>query len=82
MFPTKIINDPIYGFIKINNPFILKLIDHPFVQRLKRIKQLGLAEFVYPGAHHTRFHHASYETSSLLYGDDGRPSFHMCQTFT
>jgi uncharacterized protein len=58
MFPTKIINDPIYGFIKINNPFILKLIDHPFVQRLKRIKQLGLAEFVYPGAHHTRFHHA------------------------
>ncbi len=58
MFPTKIINDPIYGFIKINNPFILELIDHPFFQRLKRIKQLGLAEFVYPGAHHTRFHHA------------------------
>jgi HD superfamily phosphohydrolase len=58
MFPTKIINDPIYGFIKINNPFLLKLIDHPYFQRLKRIKQLGLAEFVYPGAHHTRFHHA------------------------
>jgi len=58
MFPTKIINDPIYGFIKINNPLILELIDHPFFQRLKRIKQLGLAEFVYPGAHHTRFHHA------------------------
>ncbi|MHA8086345.1 HD domain-containing protein [Aquirufa sp. Wall-65K1] len=58
MYPTKIINDPIYGFIKINNPFILKLIDHPYFQRLKRIKQLGLAEFVYPGAHHTRFHHA------------------------
>ncbi len=58
MYPTKIINDPIYGFIKINNPFLLKLIDHPYFQRLKRIKQLGLAEFVYPGAHHTRFHHA------------------------
>jgi len=58
MYPTKIINDPIYGFIKINNPFILQLIDHRFFQRLKRIKQLGLAEFVYPGAHHTRFHHA------------------------
>ena len=58
MFPTKIINDPIYGFIKINNPLILALIDHPYFQRLKRIKQLGLAEFVYPGAHHTRFHHA------------------------
>jgi hypothetical protein len=58
MHPTKIINDPIYGFIKINNPFLLKLIDHPYFQRLKRIKQLGLAEFVYPGAHHTRFHHA------------------------
>jgi hypothetical protein len=58
MFPTKIINDPIYGFIKINNPLILQLIDHPYFQRLKRIKQLGLAEFVYPGAHHTRFHHA------------------------
>ena len=58
MFQTKIINDPIYGFIKINNPLILELIDHPYFQRLKRIKQLGLAEFVYPGAHHTRFHHA------------------------
>ncbi|MFM1755075.1 MAG: hypothetical protein RLZZ236_2014, partial [Bacteroidota bacterium] len=58
MYPTKIINDPIYGFIKINNPLILELIDHPYFQRLKRIKQLGLAEFVYPGAHHTRFHHA------------------------
>lgn len=58
MYPTKIINDPIYGFIKINNSFILQLIDHRFFQRLKRIKQLGLAEFVYPGAHHTRFHHA------------------------
>ena len=55
---TKIINDPVHGFIKINNPLILDLIDHPYFQRLKRIKQLGLSEFVYPGAHHTRFHHA------------------------
>lgn len=54
----KIINDPIYGFINIHHSFILELLDHPYFQRLKRIKQLGLAEFVYPGAHHTRFHHA------------------------
>lgn len=55
---TKIINDPVHGFIKINNPLILEIIDHPYFQRLKRIKQLGLTEFIYPGAHHTRFHHA------------------------
>lgn len=55
---TKIINDPVHGFIKINNPTILGIIDHPYFQRLKRIKQLGLTEFIYPGAHHTRFHHA------------------------
>lgn len=54
----KIFNDPIYGFISIRYPIILKLIDHPYFQRLSRIKQLGLTYLVYPGAHHTRFHHA------------------------
>jgi len=54
----KILNDPIYGFITIRYPIILKLIDHPYFQRLNRIKQLGLSYLVYPGAHHTRFHHA------------------------
>jgi len=54
----KIINDPIYGFIKLNNGIILDLIDHPYFQRLRRITQLGLSYLVYPGAHHTRFHHA------------------------
>ena len=54
----KILNDPIYGFITIRYPIILKLIDHPYFQRLNRIKQLGLSYMVYPGAHHTRFHHA------------------------
>ena len=54
----KILNDPIYGFITIRYPILLKLIDHPYFQRLNRIKQLGLSYLVYPGAHHTRFHHA------------------------
>ena len=54
----KIINDPIYGFIKIEEGIITKLIDHPYFQRLRRISQLGLSYLVYPGAHHTRFHHA------------------------
>jgi HD superfamily phosphohydrolase len=54
----KILNDPIYGFITIRYPIILNLIDHPYFQRLNRIKQLGLSYLVYPGAHHTRFHHA------------------------
>ena len=55
---SKIINDPVYGFITINKGILLKIIDHPFFQRLARIKQLGLTYLVYPGAHHTRFHHA------------------------
>ena len=54
----KIINDPVFGFINIPNEFIFQIINHPFVQRLNRIKQLGLAFFVYPGAVHTRFHHS------------------------
>jgi len=54
----KILNDPIYGFITIPNPFIYDLIQHPYFQRLRRISQMGLSYLVYPGAHHTRFHHA------------------------
>ncbi len=54
----KIFNDPIYGFITIPSDFILDLIEHPYFQRLRRIKQLGLTELVYPGATHSRFHHA------------------------
>lgn len=53
----KIINDPVYGFITIPDPTIFDLIEHPFVQRLRRIKQLGMTHMVYPGALHTRFHH-------------------------
>ncbi len=58
MNKKKIINDPLYGFITIPNDFFYDLINHPFFQRLRRIKQLGLADYVYPGANHTRFHHA------------------------
>ncbi len=54
----KIINDPIYGFIQIPFERVFQLIEHPFFQRLRRIRQLGLTDLVYPGAHHTRFHHA------------------------
>lgn len=54
----KIFNDPIYGFITIPNTLVYDLIQHPYFQRLRRISQMGLSYLVYPGAHHTRFHHA------------------------
>lgn len=54
----KIFNDPIYGFITIPNSLVYDLIQHPYFQRLRRISQMGLSYLVYPGAHHTRFHHA------------------------
>lgn len=53
----KIFNDPVYGFISVPYELILDIIDHPYFQRLRRIKQLGLSHLVYPGALHTRFHH-------------------------
>ena len=53
----KIINDPIYGFISIPDEFIFDIIEHPYLQRLRRISQLGLSHLVYPGAVHTRFQH-------------------------
>ena len=56
---NKIINDPVYGFITLNKGILLNIVDHPYFQRLSRIKQLGLTYLVYPGAHHTRFHHAA-----------------------
>ena len=54
----KILNDPIYGFITIPSTLLYDLIEHPYFQRLRRIKQMGLSSLVYPGAEHTRFHHA------------------------
>lgn len=54
----KLFNDPIYGFITIPSDRIFRIIAHPFFQRLRRITQMGLSYLVYPGAHHTRFHHA------------------------
>ncbi len=54
----KIINDPIYGFIQITNPLVFDIIEQPYFQRLRRITQMGFSNLVYPGANHTRFHHA------------------------
>lgn len=54
----KIVNDPVYGFISIGDDLLFDLIEHPWFQRLRRIRQLGLSDYVYPGAHHSRFHHA------------------------
>ncbi|MFN0212949.1 MAG: HD domain-containing protein [Saprospiraceae bacterium] len=54
----KIFNDPVYGFVSVPHGILLDLIDHPYFQRLRRIRQLGLTSYVYPGALHTRFHHA------------------------
>ncbi|MCU0442883.1 MAG: HD domain-containing protein [Bacteroidia bacterium] len=57
MNKKKIINDPVYGFVAIPSDLIYDLIEHPYFQRLRRIKQLGLSSWVYPGALHTRFQH-------------------------
>ena len=58
MNKRKIINDPVYGFITIPYEIIYDIVEHPWFQRLRRIQQLGLSHLVYPGAIHTRFHHA------------------------
>jgi HD superfamily phosphohydrolase len=57
-YPRKIINDPVYGFITIDDPLILEIISHPYYQRLRRIHQMAFASLVYPGAVHTRLHHS------------------------
>lgn len=54
----KILNDPVYGFIGVPKGIVLELVEHPYFQRLRRIKQVSLTHYVYPGALHTRFHHA------------------------
>ena len=58
MSQNKLLNDPIYGLVDMPSGLIFKLIEHKYFQRLRRIKQLGLTDYVYPGALHTRFHHA------------------------
>ena len=65
MSEAKIINDPVFGFIKIPRGVLLNIVRHPLMQRLTRIKQLGLASVVYPGAQHTRFHLVSEAVFSL-----------------
>ncbi|TRX54294.1 HD domain-containing protein [Fulvivirga sp. M361] len=58
MNKKKIFNDPVYGFIHIKSDLVFDIIEHPVFQRLRRIRQLGLTDLIYPGALHTRFHHA------------------------
>jgi uncharacterized protein len=57
-YVRKIINDPVYGFITIDDPLIYDIISHPYYQRLRRIHQMAFASLVYPGAVHTRLHHS------------------------
>ena len=58
MQDSKLINDPVFGFIKIPLGLLYNIVKHPYFQRLSRIKQLGLSSVVYPGAQHTRFQHS------------------------
>jgi HD superfamily phosphohydrolase len=58
MNKVKIINDPVYGFLRFPEPELMQIISHPIFQRLRNIKQMGLASLVYPGAVHSRFHHS------------------------
>src|SRR5688572_30931093 len=57
-YVRKIINDPVYGFITIDESIIYEIISHPYYQRLRRIHQMAFAHLVYPGAVHTRLHHS------------------------
>lgn len=69
MNDSKIISDPVFGFIKVPRGLLLSIVRHPLFQRLTRIKQLGLTNVVYPGAQHTRFQHslgAFYLTSEAI----------------
>ena len=70
MSEGKIINDPVFGFIKVPRGTLMDIVDHPLMQRLRQIKQVGLASIVYPGAQHTRFQH------SLAVADPKR-DFHL-----
>ena len=58
MNDSKIVNDPVFGFIKIPRGLLYDIVSHPLMQRLNRINQLGLASVVYPAARHTRFQHS------------------------
>lgn len=70
-YKGKIVNDPIYGFIRLNHPLVLEVIAHPWYQRLRRIHQMALASLVYPGAVHTRLHHSlgAYHLMGVALGE-------------
>ncbi len=58
MNKRKIINDPVFGFVTLSTDKVYDVLQHPYVQRLGRIRQLGLSYYVYPGAQHSRFSHS------------------------
>jgi HD superfamily phosphohydrolase len=70
-FKGKIINDPIYGFIRLQHPLVMQVISHPWYQRLRRINQMAMAQLVYPGAVHTRLHHSlgAYHLMGMALGE-------------
>lgn len=70
-YVRKIINDPVYGFITVDDPLIFDIISHPYYQRLRRIHQMAFASLVYPGAVHTRLHHSlgAYHLMGLALGE-------------
>ena len=90
----KILNDPIYGFITIPNALIFDLIEHRYFQRLRRISQMGLSYLVYPGVHHTRFHHAigcmhlmqnairTLRVKGVEISSSGRDGFELCDSYS
>ena len=66
-YERKIINDPVFGFINIPKGLLYDIVRHPLLQRLTRIKQVGLSSVVYPGAQHTRFQHSLGAFTQLAY---------------
>jgi HD superfamily phosphohydrolase len=77
-YKGKIINDPVYGFLRFPEPELMQIIEHPWFQRLRYIRQMGTAYLVYPGAEHTRFHHslgACHARMAILLHDVGHGPF-------
>lgn len=79
IFKGKIVNDPIYGFIRLQHPLVMQVISHPWYQRLRRIHQMAMAHLVYPGAVHTRLHHSlgAYHLMGMALSELKRKGTHI-----